>query len=465
MSRSSTSSAIPHDVRLVAAVSRLVDLHQSRRETGVYVPETQERSGNLLALALLLLDTLRELEMERGPSFVPVSEVLGALKKRVSTITADDLDFVIASLAREREIRYGVEDGEGGFSYGLTKDSTPLIEKARDFAQVQLSVNGRLLLRISAMKESWLYSDIDAEKLVKAIERGQFGDIPRFCKMMVLEIASKNKQLSSALERPTLAELRDMLIEDGAGIASSLRDATEVVKQACSKIFDARTREDFETWKSRNSVSYSIGNLQTEIELVMQNVEALSRRFVGFLETAQRARSTGGEGIPFLSIIESMTSPSSVPNLERLEAILAELMPWGVGTNFFHPSLMVGSVDFTTLEDAHEVIPVSTFNLEPERGASHSRLMDFILRNRVFVIERLKVRPTTFSEMVSEVEFTLESDETPADFFGIYSAPEHLDGEGFRIVVGMTGDSFDTRIVGNRFAGSDPMMFLTEENA
>lgn len=465
MSSSSTSSAIPHDVRLVAAVSRLVDLHQSRRETGVYVPETQERSGNLLALALLLLDTLRDLEMERGPSFVPVSEVLGALKRRVSTITADDLDFVIASLAREREIRYGIEDGKGGFSYGLTKDSTPLIDKARDFAQVQLSENGRLLLRISAMKESWLYSDIDAEKLVKAIERGQFGDIPRFCKMMILEIASKNKQLSSALERPTLAELRDMLIEDGAGIASSLRDATEVVKHACSKIFDARTREDFEAWKARNSVSYSIGNLQTEIELVMQNVEALSRRFVGFLETAQRARSTGGEGIPFLSIIQSMTSPSSVPKLERLEAILAELMPWGVGANFFHPSLMVGSVDFTTLEDSHEVIPVSTFNLEPDRGASHSRLMDFILRNRVFVIEKLKARPTTFSEMVSEVGFTLESDETPADFFGVYSAPEHLDGEGFRIVVGMTGQSFDTRIEGNRFAGSDPLMFLMEENA
>lgn len=430
----------------------------------MYVPESQERAGYFLTLALLLLDALRELEMERGPAFVPVSEVLGALKKRVSTVAEEDLDFVIDSLASEREIRYGVEDGEGGLDFGLTKDSTPLVEKARGFAQVQLSENGRLLLRVSSMKESWLYSDIDAEKLVKAIERGQFGDIPRFCKMMVLEIASKNKQLSSALERPTLAELRDMLIEDGAGIASALRDAAEVVKQACTKIFDARTREEFEVWKARNPVSFSMGNLQTEIELVMQNVEAFSRRFVGFLETAQRARSTGGEGIPFLSIIESMTTPSSVPDLQRLEAILAELMPWGVGAGFFHPSQMVGSIDFTTLNDAEETIPVSTFNLEPDRGASHSRLMDFILRNRAKVIDRLKTRPTTFSEMISEVGFVLEVDETPADFFGVYSVPEHLDGEGFRIVVGMTGDSFDTRIAGNRYSGSDPLMFLTEEN-
>jgi hypothetical protein len=419
----------------------------------------------MLALALLLLDVLREMEMDRGPSFVPVGEVISAIRKRVSTVTEDDLDFVIESLAHEREIRYGVEDGEGGINFGLTKESTPLIEKARGFAQVQLTENGRLLLRISAMKESWLYSDIDAEKLVKAIERGQFDDIPRFCKMMVLEIASKNKQLSSALERPTLAELRDMLIQDGPGISGSLTDATEVVKQACAKIFDAGTRESFDMWKARNPVSYSMGNLQTEIELVMQNVEVLSRRFVDFLETAQRARSTGGEGIPFLSIIESMTVPASVPDSKRLEAILAELMPWGAGSGFFHPSLMVGSVDFASLDEGERHAPVSTFNLEPERGASHGRLMDFILRNRAAVIDRLKSSPTTFSEMISNVGFSLEADETPADFFGVYSAPDHLDGEGFRIVVGVTGKTFDTHIAGQRFAGSDPLMFLTEENA
>lgn len=464
MSRSATSLSIPHDVRLVAAVSRLVDLHQSRRETGVYVPETQERAGHMLALALLLLDTLREMETDRGPSFVPIGEVFSAIRKRVSAMTDEDLDFVIDSLAHEREIRYGVEDGEGGVTFGLTKESTPLVEKARGFAQVQLTENGRLLLRISAMKESWLYSDIDAEKLVKAIEREQFNDIPRFCRMMILEIASKNKQLSAALERPTLAELRDMLIEDGPGISGSLTGATEVVKQACAKIFDAGTRESFEMWKARNPVPYSLGNLQTEIELVMQNVEALSRRFVGFLETAQRARTTGGEGIPFLSIVDSMTVSSTVPDLRRLEAILAELMPWGRGSSFFHPSLMVGSVDFTTLNEREKHVPVSTFELEPERVASHGRLMDFILRNRAMVIDRLKASPTTFSEMISDVGFSLEADETPADFFGVYSAPEHLDGEGFRIVVGITGKTFDTRIAGQHFSGSDPMMFLTEEN-
>lgn len=427
------------------------------------MPETQERAGYLLAIALILIDTLREFEMDRGPSFVAIGEVYARIHERVTLITPDDLDFVIDSLASERDIRFGAEDGKGGLTYGLTKDSTPLIEKARGFEQIQLSENGRLLLRVSAMKESWLYSDLDAERLVKAIERGQFEDIPRFCRMMILEIATKNRQLSSALERPTLAELRDMLIEDGSGIAASLREAIEVIKQACALIFDARTREAFDLWQTRHAVSYSLGNLQTEVELVMQNVEALSRRFVRFLDTAQRARATGGEGIPFLAIADALVQPAAHTAPDRLEAILAELMPWGMRRGFFHPLLMVGAIDFSLIGTEETNRTVSTFTLDHEHGPSHSRLMDFLLRHRAQVIDKLQTGPTSFAEMIASIGFDLHEGESPMDFFGVYSAPEHLNGEGFQLVVGVTGESFATQIDGHRYIGTDPMMFLVEE--
>jgi hypothetical protein len=462
MKRSSTLSAVPYDVRLVAAVSRLVDLHQSRRESGVYVPETQERGGYHLSLALLLLDTLREIELDRGPNFVAVGEVLEHLRKRVSSVTAEDLDFVIATITTEREIRFGAEDGKGSLDFGLTRETTPLLEQARGFAQIQLTENSRLLLRIAAMKESWLYSDLDAERLVKAIERGQFDDIPRFCRMMILELASKGKQLSGALERPTLSELRDMLIEEGSLIAEALREATEVVKRACSLIFDARTSAAFAAWKVQSGVAYSIGNLQTEIELVMQNVEALSRRFVVFLETAQRARTTGGTGIPFLEIVDSLTDPESAPDAKRLEALFAGVMPWGIFAGFFHPSALVGAIDFSTLGEDEAVKPASSFTLEPGQGSGYSRFLDFLLRNRTLVVEKLRKCPSSFSEIVLEAGFILEPGETPADFFGVYAAPENLDGDGFRIMVGFTGDTFDAWVGGSRFAGSNPMMFITE---
>ena len=66
--------------------------------------------------------------------------------------------------------------------------------------------------------------------------------------------------------------------------------------------------------------------------------------------------------------------------------------------------------------------------------------------------------------MITETGFVLEPGESPTDFFGIYTAPEHLDGEGFRLCVGTTGNVFNTRISGIRFSGSDPLMFLMEDD-
>jgi hypothetical protein len=70
----------------------------------------------------------------------------------------------------------------------------------------------------------------------------------------------------------------------------------------------------------------------------------------------------------------------------------------------------------------------------------------------------------SFSEMIAETGFLLELGESPADFFGIYTAPEHLDGEGIRLCVGTTGNVFNARIAGIRFSGSDPLMFLVEDD-
>ncbi len=465
MATTASTTSIPHDVRLIAAVSRLIDLHQSKREAGgsVYIPEPNERGGYHLSIALILLDVLREIELDRGPSFVAIGEVFEIMRRRVVELSREDLDYVIDSIARDREILFGIEDGKGRIEYGLTRETTPLLEKARGFAQIQLTENSRLLLRIAAIKESWLYSDLDAERLVKAIERGQFDDIPRFCRQMISELASKGKQLSGALERPTLSELRDMLVAEGGQIAAALIGAVDVIKQASFLVFDDRTQEAFDRWqRERPAVTYTLGNLQTEIELVMQNVEAFSRRFVSFLEVAQRASPTGAIGIPFLKIVVDLTNPARIPHPDRLEALFAGILPWGMHADIFHPSFLVGAIDFASLEDAETQPLPATITLDMNSATSNPRLMEFLLRNRASVIEKLRNRPSSFTEILASMDFELDVGESPADFFGVYAAPQSLDGDGFQITVGLTGQTFDSRIGDDRFVGADPMMFLSE---
>ena len=141
---------------------------------------------------------------------------------------------------------------------------------------------------------------------------------------------------------------------------------------------------------------------------------------------------------------------------------MAGILPWGMRGRLFHPVDLVGQVDFTQLGEK-SVRPVSTFTIDPTQGsASHNRFLTFLLRNRALVIARLKEQPTLFSEIVTGTDFVIEDPETPADFFGVYSAPEQLDGEGFTIKVCLTGKTFNANVGGTWFSGTDPMMFLEE---
>jgi hypothetical protein len=457
------SRAVPSDIRLIAAVSRLIDLHQCRRESGVYVPEIQERSGYMLALALLVLDVLREIEMDRGPGPVAIAEVFTAARERISDITAEDVDFVIDSIAAEREVKYGVEDGHGGLELGMTKESTPLLEKTRGFNHVQLTENARLFLRVSSMRESWLYSDLDAERLVKAIERGQFGDIPRFCRMMVLEIATKNKAISSALERPTLS-LRAMLVDFGSEIASSMATAAQVVRQATALVYAPQVEEQFELWSEASGVHYGIGNLRTEIELVMQNVEALSRRFIKFLEAAQRARPTGATGVPFLRIIEQLTRPDSALQADRLAAMLSNLMPWSQRAAFFSPSQLVGAIDVAAFESEQGQEPPQAITIDASAQSAHDRFADFLQRHADLIVGMLRERRSMrLSDLMSMTGFSFEQGDSPADFFGLYTAPDDASGKLASISVGLTGDVLDLQIADLRYSGTNPLILLKED--
>lgn len=453
---------LPHDIRLIAAVSRLIDIHQSRRETGgAYAPDIPEKAGFNLFLALSIIESLHEIEMDRGIGFSPISELAGRVRKNTPQFTDADIEYCIANLKLGREIHYGISDGNGEVKYARTWDTTPLIEVEEGFSQAQLTENARLLLRVSSLKESWLYSDLDADRLIKAIERGQFQDVPAFCRAMTLDLSSKSKQLSGALERPSLTELRTLLIAEGSSIAKSLSTAAATINHAIDLIFSDHTRDNFYLWAARTNARFYIGNLQADMEMVLQNVESLSRRFLRFLEMAQKVRNEGIEAIRFIQIADSLVFSGNVDTIHRTESILHELMPWGLTASIFHPSLLVGEADLKE-QDGHELGLVRGFTVDPNAAGGPTRFLDFLKRNRDVLVQRLQEGPVSFSEITALTGFVFEEGETPLDFFGAYASPGLLSSENQKIVVGMT-DSLASFIHSNQeVTGSDPVMFIEE---
>jgi len=453
---------LPHDIRLIAAVSRLIDIHQSRREAGgTYVPDVPERAGFNLHLALSAIECLHEIEMDRGIGFCPINELVARMRKRAPQVTDADIEYCVSNLGQAREIHYGMPGQDGEITYARTWDTTPLIDVEEGFSQIHLTENARLLLRVSSLRESWLYSDLDADRLIKAIERGQFQDVPVFCRAMTLDLAAKSKQLSGVLERPSLAELRSLLIAEGSSIAASLSTAAVTISHAIELVFNEHIQASFSVWAGRTEAKFYLGNLQADLELVLQNVESLSRRFLRFIEMAQRVRNEGNAAIHFLHIANSLAEQGSEDSIRRTEALLHGLMPWGLSTAIFHPSMMVGAADLRE-QIAQEPERVHGFTVDPTIAGNSSRLMDFLMRNRDLVIQRLQRGPASFSEMMSLTGLVLGEGETPLDFFGVYAAPGMLTSENQKIVVGLTDLTTQFVHADREVTGSDPVMFLEE---
>lgn len=462
----SVADTLPHDVRLIAAISRLVDFHQSRREAGgAYAPDVPERAGFNLYLALSVINCLHEIEMDRGTGYCPINELVGRLRKLVPGASDADIEYCIVNLKHGREIHYGIPAENGQVTYARTWDTTPLVDVQEGLSQIQLSENARLLLRVSSLRETWLYSDLDADRLVKALQRGQFQDVPAFCRAMTLDIAAKSKQLSSILERPSLAELRAMLIADGANIAESLNAAAATITSAIDLAFAEHTRSQFAQWQAAMNgagQTFYLGNLQADLELVLQNVESLSRRFLLFIEMAQKVRHEGIEAIRFLTIADALVAQGSEDAIRRTEHLLYDVITWGIATEVFHPTHLVGEADLTK-----EAAPVQDmlhgFTVDPSATGSTSRFMEFLERNRETILKQLEKGPIAFSEMVSLTGFTLLDGETPLDFFGVYSSPRLLSSDSESIVIGFTELTAKFVIADQQVTGSNPIMFLEKK--
>lgn len=426
---------------------------------GAYSPDVPEKAGFNLFLALNIIDALREIEIDRGMGFAPLSELAGQLKKRIPEVTDSDIDYCITNLKHGREIHYGTAGEDGEIRYARTWDSTPLVEIEEGFSQVQLSENARLLLRVSSMKDSWLYSDLDADRLIKAIERGQFQDVPAFCRAMTIDLSAKSKQLSGALERPSLSELRSILISEGQNIAKSLNDAAETIGRAIDMVFSEHVEIE---WNKRPFPGFHLGNLQADLELVLQNVESLSRRFVQFLAMAQKVRNEGIKAIKFIELADSLATYGCEITIERTETTLREVMPWGVTATYFFPSFLIGEADFNEQEPSTE--KPKGFTVNPHTTGGSSRFLEFMKRNRELLVQRLAEGPLSFSEMTTLTGFSLEPDESMLDMFGVYAAPGLLTDENQRIVVGLTDAQTSLIHADRTVTGSDPLLFIEENN-
>ena len=124
-----------------------------------------------------------------------------------------------------------------------------------------------------------------------------------------------------------MADLRDTLITDGAKISTTLRDATELVKNAMVLLYAEQTKADFALWHRTSGVAFMLSNLQAELEIVLQSTESLARKFVSFVQNAQSVQTLRMPTMRFVAICRSLTT-SDEGRVAQIEAAMDDVLPW-----------------------------------------------------------------------------------------------------------------------------------------
>lgn len=93
---------LPHDVRLVATVARLLDLHNSKRERGsrstnvAQQPQVSAAAGYYLWLGLQTIQLLHRQAKQGSSGPVSVARIHEALSEKIGEVVRSDLEYCLA---------------------------------------------------------------------------------------------------------------------------------------------------------------------------------------------------------------------------------------------------------------------------------------------------------------------------------------------------------------------------------
>jgi hypothetical protein len=325
-----------------------------------------------------------------------------------------------------------------------------------------MTENARLLLRVTSLRESWLYSDVDAQRLIRAIQRGQFQDIPRFCREMVRDLAAKARQIADLSERPTMADLRDTLITDGAKISATLRDATELVKNAMALLYSEQAEADFTLWRRTSGVAFMLSNLQAELEIVLQSTESLARKFVAFLQNAQSLQTLRMPTMRFVDICRALTA-SETGGIAQIEAAMADVLPWVPEVHFFSPELLANDIDLSSmLADDGDDAEVA-FDNQSSGPKADVPTHEFLRRNRAVIADALKDGPLAFSALLASVPLDFAPGENQSNMIDAIGYPEVFDADGQAVHIGYRAQEMRSDLPSSLLLASAPYLSLTQE--
>lgn len=414
-----------------------------------------ESAGYYLWIGLEIIAVLSRNSRTGSSGPVSITLLHEQLQLRIENLARQDLEYCVSFLSVEREVHYLNPHALPGQELRVTQAPTQLLRYDRRFGQVRLTEAGRLLMRIGALHQSWMYEDKDVERIPAAIERGMFEDIPRICEEVIGNLRALNEHLTEIEESPTFESLRTEFLERGRQYRDMIKLAGSAVTRAMYLLASPAIRDKFDSWRSLRGLDViEVEDALAYVEGVHQTLHSLERHFVTFLQNIQSRRRAPLGVIRFEDVAERLVY--AAPRTQNLVNLFADLGPWRVKAPSFHAGDFTNKIELEPAEKAPDTL---SFDDTPG-NTPHELFQSFLERNRSWIIARLQAGPLSFSELAQAEGADFMDGESPSSFFGMFMLPEEISGEQTRLCVGLAGRHMDVISHGTRLVGDDPVLWI-----
>lgn len=283
---------------VMVAVMPLVDLYGTKRVPGegAMVPfnTTPSRAsdvddptaGLFFAVGTSLLELLDAGEEEAPGTYTLIAEILTELRKDFPECVDEDFLFVIQKLSARYNM-YFVRDGV------LLKD-TALIDQAKAGKRIRLSAKGRMALVLSETSEDWAYLDLDAEKLLRSISRGNFREVEKFSTGMLQKIKDASLQIRRILELPTVELKAQALVTENSLYLETVSKIQRLVNDALELLRVQGLQDKFDKWFELHPDDEGLDEgIRTQLLQALSMIETISRNLADIIVAVQRGARTG----------------------------------------------------------------------------------------------------------------------------------------------------------------------------
>lgn len=450
-------------IPFLAAAVRLVDLHDSQHAIGVEPqapPEVRPATsdGLWLDIAAQLMEYVQEQDIEANEGWIYLGPFFEQMMRR-HRLPPRDVRYVVLQLTTPSELVSIAPDSTDTPHRVRRTKETALLERPAQHVvdRCRLTPVGRRALALAQAGQNWLYTHHDAEKIVTAINLGDFGDLTRHCGLVAHAVRGFAHEITRLLEQPGHDQLIQSFIEHNGRYLETIEKVQRAVGTAKQLLRTDQVQAQLAQWNEPRREPLAPLTLYRALDELMQSVERLARHFADFVAAVTgKPRDVVGT-VRFDKAAMALAFGPAPQDL--VHACITALGPWAaalaapIATDFEGCLVTIGE------EVAHEGIAFSD-----ESDVREPTMMErFMLRYRAQICEALRQGPLSIMDAAQRGWVTLEGEDVLSQVIGVYAAPDWLGIPDAKICVGTLPGALDVAVAPGRYLrGDDLVMFVVE---